>query len=172
MNIPLAPSGKIRLLLALLCASLLFTAVIVRKTYTPVNSLDQTAKALESNLQKKENYVNNLINNKSSFNKLKKIQNTPLAAVDLIKDFTTENNTWFITFTNNRLSFWSGIKIIPENPASIKEGYSFHKEPNGYYEVIKKSEGNFTAVFFIPVTWWAPSGRFVAFGEDSTVIAG
>jgi two-component system nitrogen regulation sensor histidine kinase NtrY len=41
-------------MLALLCASLFFTAVIVRKTYTTVNNLDQTAKVLENNLQKKE----------------------------------------------------------------------------------------------------------------------
>ncbi|SHN35309.1 ATP-binding protein [Mucilaginibacter sp. OK098] len=138
-------------MLTLLCASLFFTAVIVRKTYTTVNNLDQTAKVLEDNLQKKEGYVNDLINNKSSFNKLKSLQNNPYFAVDLIKEFTTEKNIWFITLTHNQLSFWSGIKVIPEHPGSIKEGYSFHKEPNGYYEVIKKSEGNFTAIFFIPV---------------------
>jgi len=147
----LAPSGKIRLMLALLCASLLFTAVIVRKTYTPVNSLDQTAKVLENNLQKKERDINRLINNKNTFNKLKHLQNTPLLALDLIKEFTTDKNIWFITLNNNQLSFWSGIKIIPENTASIKEGYSFHKEANGYYEVIKKTEGRFSVIFFIPV---------------------
>ncbi len=147
----MATSGKIRLMLALLCASLFFTAIIVRKTYTPVNSLEQTAKILEGNLQNKENYVNYLLKDKVSFNQLKSLQNNPKDAFNLIQDFTTDRNIWFITLTNNRLSFWSGIKVIPDRPSSIKEGYSFHKEPNGYYEVIKKSSGNFSVIFFIPV---------------------
>ena len=42
--------------------------------------------------------------------------------------------------------------MIPAHPAcNIREGYSFIKEPNGYYEVIKKTEGNFSVIFFIPV---------------------
>lgn len=138
-------------MLALLCASLLLTAVIVRKTYTPVNNLDQTAKTLENNLQQKEGYVNSFIDNKNSFNTLKNLSNSPNTSIDLIKEFTADKNIWFITLKNNNLDFWSGIKVIPARPASIKEGYSFHKEPNGFYEVIKKSEGNFTAIFFIPV---------------------
>ncbi|MGZ3874231.1 MAG: ATP-binding protein [Mucilaginibacter sp.] len=138
-------------MLALLCASLLFTAIIVRKTYTPVNNLDQIAGELQSNLQKKEGYVNSFIENKRSFDQLKGLPRFPQAALEIIKDVTTDKRIWFITLTNNRLSFWSGIKVIPEHPAAIKEGYSFLKEPNGYYEVIKKSEGNFSAIFFIPV---------------------
>ncbi|MDB4921011.1 ATP-binding protein [Mucilaginibacter sp.] len=138
-------------MLALLCASLLLTAVIIRKTYTPVNNLDQTAKVLESNLQKKESYVNDLLSDKNSFNKLKDLQNSAQTSIDLINDVTTKNNIWFITLNNNKISFWSGVKVIPKYPASIKEGYSFRKEPNGYYEVIKKREGKFSAIFFIPV---------------------
>ncbi|MDP9081199.1 MAG: ATP-binding protein [Bacteroidota bacterium] len=138
-------------MLALLCASLLLTAVIVRQTYTPVNNLDQTAKILEGNLQQKEAYVNSFINDKASYNKLKDLQDSPHTCIDLIKDFTTDRSIWFITLKNNQLDFWSGIKVIPELPTTIKEGYSFHKESNGYYEVIRKSEGNFSAIFFIPV---------------------
>ncbi|HVW96591.1 MAG TPA: ATP-binding protein [Mucilaginibacter sp.] len=138
-------------MLALLCGSLLLTAIIIRKTYTPVNNLDQTAKLLESNLQKKESYVNAFINDSSSFEKLRHLQETPQTALDLISDFTTDRSTWFITTKRNKLSFWSGIKVIPTRPASIKEGYSFLKESNGLYEVIKKSKGDFSAIFFIPV---------------------
>ena len=147
----MATSGKIRLMLALLCASLLLTAVIVRSTYTPVTNLDQTAKLLEHNLRQKEDDVNSFINNKSNFNSLKTLPTAPQLSLELIKQFTTDKSIWFITLTNNRLSFWSGIKVIPNRPEAIKEGYSFHHEPNGYYEVIKKTEGNFSALFFIPV---------------------
>ena len=139
----MATSGKIRVLLALLCVSLFFTAIVVQKTYTPINNLDQTAKTLEDNLHKKETYVEDLLNDKESFNQLKSLPDDPKRALQLIQDFTTENGIWFITVKDNSLSFWSGIKVIPENLALIKDGYSFIKEPNGYYEAIKKSEGNF-----------------------------
>ena len=33
----------------------------------------------------------------------------------------------------------------------IKDGFSFVKEPNGYYEAVRKTEGDFSAIFFIPV---------------------
>jgi len=138
-------------MLALLCASLLLTAIIVRSTYTPVNSLDQTAKLLEHNLQQKESYVNAFINNKNNFNSLKTLNTAPQLSLQLIKDFTTDKSIWFITLTNNHLNFWSGIKIIPDRPETIKDGYNFRHEANGHYEVIKKSEGNFSVLFFIPV---------------------
>ncbi|MEO6978275.1 MAG: hypothetical protein ABI113_07835, partial [Mucilaginibacter sp.] len=138
-------------MLALLCASLLLTAVIVRSTYTPVTNLDQTAKLLEHNLRQKESDVNAFINNKSNYNGLKTLEKKPQLSLNLIKKFTTDKSIWFITLTNNRLSFWSGIKVIPDRPETIKDGYSFRHEANGHYEVIKKSEGNFSVLFFIPV---------------------
>jgi two-component system nitrogen regulation sensor histidine kinase NtrY len=147
----LGTSGKIRVLLVLLCASLFFTAIIVKKTYTPVNNLYQTAKTLEDNLGKKENYVNRFLTNQNSFDQLKTLPDNYQNAFNLIQDFTTDKSIWFITLTNGRLSFWSGVRVIPDNFTVIKEGYSFIKGVNGYYETIKKSQGNFTAIFFIPV---------------------
>jgi two-component system nitrogen regulation sensor histidine kinase NtrY len=147
----LATAGKIRVLLALLCASLFFTSIIVKKTYTPVNSLYQSARKLEDNLHKKERFVNDVINNKTTFNQLINLQNNSSDALKFLQYFTTDRSTWFITTKDNRLTFWSGVKVIPQNPAAIKEGSSFREEPNGYYEVIKKSRGNFSVLFFIPV---------------------
>ena len=72
----LTTSAKIRLLLALLFASLLLTAVIVQKTYTPKNNLYQTGQTLEDNLHKKETYVKNFLDNKENFNKLKTLGTT------------------------------------------------------------------------------------------------
>ena len=143
--------GKIRVMLALLCASLLFTAIVVKKSYTPAGSLAQTGKVLERHLQKKEGYVNTLINNKQKFNELKSLSRNPALALRYIQDFTTDDGIWFVTTTNGNVDFWSGVKIIPGDPDIIKEGYSFRKEVNGYYEVIKKSDGDFSAIFFIPV---------------------
>jgi two-component system nitrogen regulation sensor histidine kinase NtrY len=64
-------------MLVLLCASLFFTAIIVKKTYTTTNSLGQTGKTLEHNLQKKEGYVNAVINDKKKFNELKVLDKNP-----------------------------------------------------------------------------------------------
>ncbi len=144
-------SAKIRLLLALLFASLLLTAIIVKKTYTPKNNLFQTAQTLEDNLHKKEAFVNNIIDNKASYDKLKTLGDDEQAALKAIKTFTTDQNIWATTFKDGRLVFWSGVKVIPQHPNSIHEGYSFVQESNGFYEVIKKSEGNFSAIIFIPV---------------------
>ncbi|MGZ3766087.1 MAG: ATP-binding protein [Mucilaginibacter sp.] len=144
-------SAKIRLLLALLFASLLLTAIIVQKTYTPKNNLTQTAQTLESNLNKKETFVSNVITDNASFNKLKTLPNDEQEALRTIQAFTTNENIWVSTFKNGRLVFWSGVKVIPERLDLIKEGYSFRHESNGDYDVIRKSQGNFSAVFFIPV---------------------
>ena len=147
----MSTAGKIRLLLALLFASLLFTASIVQSSYTPVNNLDQTAQILENNLHKKEADVAKVLYDKADYNGLKTLQNDPKRGLDFIKYFTTDRSTWFVTFTNDTLSFWAGIKVIPQKESDIKEGISFVKEPNGFYEAIKKSEGDFSAIFFIPV---------------------
>jgi signal transduction histidine kinase len=130
---------------------LFFTAIVIQKTYTPVINLDQTAETLEDNLHKKEKYVNDFLNNENSFVELKNLRNNSQSALALIRNLTTENSIWFITSTNDSLSFWSGVKVISEHPAFIREGFSFIKEPNGYYEAIKKSAGTFSAIFFIPV---------------------
>lgn len=150
-HIQLATSGKIRLLLALLCVSLFFTAVIVQKTYTPVSNLEQTAKTLEKNLQKKENDVNEVLKNPEKLNQLKTLADNPGLALSYIQNFTTEKSIWFITLKNNQLNFWSGIKIIPDHLELIKNGTSFLKLENGYYDVIRSGNTQFSAIFFIPV---------------------
>jgi signal transduction histidine kinase len=147
----MSTSGKIRLLLALLFASLLFTSIVVQSTYTPVKNLDQTAKILQDNLQQKESYISALLNNKQRFEQLKKLQNHPNEALGLIQYYVTKHNIWFSTYQGDSLIFWSGVKVIPQHPPRIKEGVSFIREPNGYYETIKKSEGDFSVVFSIPV---------------------
>ena len=120
-------------MLAVLCATLFFTAMVVQNTYTPVNNLKQTAKTLETNLHKKEEYVSAALSDQSNFNQFKHLADSPQNALKFIQSFTTERGIWFITLTNGHLSFWSGVKVIPPYPTAIKNGSSFRKEPNGYY---------------------------------------
>jgi two-component system nitrogen regulation sensor histidine kinase NtrY len=138
-------------MLALLAASLLLTAIIVRKTYTPESNLSQTAKILEDNLHEKEDYVHHAIDTKEGYDRFKNIGNYDKGGLQYIEDFTTNRNILFITLKKGELAFWSGIKVLPYNPARIKEGSSFIKQPNGYYEAIKKTEGDFSLIFFIPI---------------------
>lgn len=139
------------MLLALLFASLLLTAIIVQKTYTPRNNLFQTGQTLEDNIHKKETIVKTFLDDKKNFDKLKTLGNDEQEGLKVIKQFTADENIWVLTYKDNHLAFWSGIKIIPQRPANIRNGYSFVHGTNGYYDVIKKSEGNFYAIFFIPV---------------------
>ncbi|MES2061501.1 MAG: ATP-binding protein [Bacteroidota bacterium] len=144
-------AGKIRVLLGLLFASLLFTAIVVERTYTPENNLIQTAKLLENNLHRKENYVYGAIQNKQVFNEIKQLRNTPAKGLAYINEYTIKNAIWILVYKNNQLDFWTGAKIIPQNATRLKEGCSFIKQPNGYYETIKKTEGDVSVIFFIPV---------------------
>src|SRR6187402_492737 len=128
-------------MLALLTATLLLTAIIARKTYTPENNLNQSAKFLEENLHKKESLVYDKLNSKPAFDKLKTLPSNEQYALDFMEDMTTDNGIWVITLNNGKLSYWSGIKLIPNNAAYIKDGVSFIKTNNGYYEVIKKTDG-------------------------------
>jgi two-component system nitrogen regulation sensor histidine kinase NtrY len=139
-------------MLALLGASLLLTAIIVRSTYTSAVNLTQTAKMLEDNLYKKEGYINQAINTPAGFNRFKKLSNNSADGLQCLQEFTTERNIIVLTYKGNNLTYWSDITYIPNRP--IKDGYSFIKPPeapNGYYEVIKKSEGDFSVIFLIPV---------------------
>lgn len=135
----------------MLFVSLLFMAIVVKNTYTPLNNLEQTARILQDNLHKKEQVAVNQINNQTNFNRLKTLDEHADDALNVIKINTTDAGIWMITTKKGRLTFWSGIKVIPEHPELIKNGYSFVKLPNGYYETIKKSDGDFSVIFFIPV---------------------
>lgn len=143
-------SVKIRWLLALICLSLFLTAIIARKTYSPGNNLESSAKTLEKHLNEKEEIVAGYINDADNFIRLKNIENDEAFALQLVEVARNEK-IYTATYYRNQLTYWSGIRILPNDITDIKEGSSFIKEVNGYYEAIKKSDGNFCVVFYIPV---------------------
>ena len=98
-------AGKIRVLLGLLFASLLFTAIFVEKTYTPANNLAQTARVLEGNLHKKEQLVYNALNNQNTFAEINALTYNHPKALSYINDYTVDKNIWFVTFKNDKLKF-------------------------------------------------------------------
>jgi two-component system, NtrC family, nitrogen regulation sensor histidine kinase NtrY len=150
----LATSGNIRFFQFILCIVFFIAAIFVQKTYSPVNSLDQTAKILERNLHKKEALIYKALGDKDSFADFKYLSESPQKALQYIQRFTSEKSIWFITLKGGRLSFWSGVKLIPDNQtitAIIREGSSIIRESNGCYEAIKKTDGDFSVIFFIPI---------------------
>jgi two-component system nitrogen regulation sensor histidine kinase NtrY len=102
-------------MLALLGASLLLTAIIVRSTYTSAINLTQTAKMLEDNLNKKEGYINRAINTPAGFNRFKNLHNNSEDGLKCLQEFTTERNIIVITFKGNKLTYWSDITYIPNH---------------------------------------------------------
>lgn len=135
--------------MALLFASLLLTAVVLRNGHTPNEGFLKSARQLESNLNKREALANKILSDKQ-LAKLKTFpdKNYQQALTD-IEDITVKNRIWLYTFKNDSLVFWTGIKVIPQHYKIFKEGASFIKLNNGYYEAIRKTQGNFTAVALI-----------------------
>ncbi|RFZ82792.1 sensor histidine kinase [Mucilaginibacter terrenus] len=146
-------AGKIRGLLLLLFISLLVTAIFVERTYSPATNLSQTAQLLEKNLHEHEADVAEIINTPAKYQEVKRFAVNHKAALDYIQEYTVDKGIWLLTMQNGRVNFWSGPKIAPDNASTLTEGSSFIKTTNGYYEAIKKTEGSFSAVFFIPVKY-------------------
>ncbi|WP_448702036.1 ATP-binding protein [Mucilaginibacter sp. AW1-3] len=143
-------AAKIRWLLTLICLSLFLTAIIARKTYSPGKNLESSAKTLEAHLNQKEERVAGYINDADNFTRLKNISNDEDFALQLV-DVAKNEKIYTATYKNSQLIYWSDIRVLPNDISEIKEGSSFIKEGNGYYEAIKKTERDFSVVFFIPV---------------------
>ncbi|OCX50280.1 hypothetical protein BEL04_23515 [Mucilaginibacter sp. PPCGB 2223] len=143
-------AAKIRWLLALICLSLFLTAIIARKTYSPGNNLASSAKTLETHLHQKEEFVAGYLNDPDNFNRLKNVNNDETFALQLV-DVAKSEKIYAATYNHNQLSYWSGIRVLPDDASLVSEGHSFIRQPNGYYEAIKKTAGDFSAIFFIPV---------------------
>lgn len=144
-------AAKIRLLLALLFASLLFMAVMVQNNYSPKKNLEQTASTLENNIQKKEQFIHDRLAEPGFLKRLKTLPDSATEAFKVIETFTSTQGIWVTTYKNNHLLFWSGIKVVPKHPEGIHPGYSFKKEDNGFYETFRKDDGDFSVIFQVPV---------------------
>jgi two-component system nitrogen regulation sensor histidine kinase NtrY len=138
-------------LLVVLCVSLFFTALTVKMSYNADNLLKSSALTLQKNLNENEAFVQEFLKNPVEFSNLKKIGQDENEALKLIKDFSTEKKIYLCTYKNNKLNFWSSIRIVPDSSSQYRNSTSFVSEKNGYYELIKKTEGDFSVLFFIPV---------------------
>ncbi|TZF82092.1 HAMP domain-containing protein [Pedobacter sp. BS3] len=142
---------KIRLLLFLLTLSFAATAITISLTFHKEEILERDARIIEKRLQQKENYVKSLLTDPQYFQSLKSLDRNGEAAIHNINKLCKEQSIFLYTYRNGRLEFWGETRIVPETDAGLKEGVSLTKWQNGWYEAIKRSDGAFSAVCYIPI---------------------
>ncbi|MBC8051469.1 MAG: GHKL domain-containing protein [Sphingobacteriaceae bacterium] len=141
---------KIRLLLFMLTVSFAVTAITINFTFNKGEILELDAKTIESNLHKKEKFIKAYLKG-PAFDSLRNIRNNPHQATQLISEFRDERNIFIHTYYSHKLSFWGAVQIAPVTDGGLKEGSNFLSTQNGYYEAIKRTSGNFSAIAIIPL---------------------
>jgi len=142
---------KIRLLLLLLALGFASTAITINYTIQDEEVLGFEAGKIERRLHRKEKLVDQLLNNIGIRDSLKNINNNSEWAEFIISEYSQNESIYVQTFENGKISFWSGIRIVLESDSLLKEGTTFIRWKNGYYEVVKKTWDNFSVVCYIPV---------------------
>lgn len=142
--------SKIRFLLLILGICCIVTALSLNNSITRNDLLIYEAADLQQNLAAKEQIVQSYLSNPSKLNELKQLYKDEKNAIKFINTYR-ENGINLLVFKDGELNFWSSAKIFPPNPNHLKEGTSFSQLPNGWYELIKKTSGDYTIVFLITV---------------------
>ncbi|MGI4751016.1 MAG: ATP-binding protein [Janthinobacterium lividum] len=144
-------SVKVRFLLLLLCVSLFLTALTVKLASDPRNLLAGSALTLQKKLNDREAVVADFLKEPVNIKNLQELTHDEKEALRLIQTFTKDKKIYFCTYNQNKLDFWSSSRIVPDSSSPYPAGTSFSREKNGYYEVIKKTQGTFSVLFFIPI---------------------
>ena len=142
---------KIRIFLFMLVMGFAITALTINYSFKKEEVLKIDAQEIESRLQQKEKVVKDFINNPAVFDSLKSIDKNEEWAQKIILEFADKQNIYLHTFKKGKLSFWGGIQILFDSDSSIRDGSTFLSWKNGYYEVIKKTQDDFSVVVCIPV---------------------
>lgn len=142
--------GKIRFLLLLLGICCIATALSLDNSITKKDLLIYEASELQQNLVSKERVVQSFLSNPAKLKELKQLYKDEQLALSFIKTYR-DNGINLLVYKNTELQFWSSIKALPSNTFRLKEGSSFSQQPNGWYELIKKTDGEYTFLFLITV---------------------
>lgn len=142
---------KIRFLLLMLAIGFAGTALTVNYTIKKEEILTLEALKIERRLQNKEKLVRNILRDKSFLDSLKNVQKNEDWARYLISEFSEKRKIFINTYEKGQIVFLGGIQIAPESDRTFKEGSSFIRQGNGFYEAVKKTWGNFSVLCFIPI---------------------
>ena len=142
--------GKIRFLLLILSACCIVTALSLKHSVTKKELLNHEAKKLQKNLNANERLVYDFLASQKQIELAKKFDVNDKFALNFIDNYCQKGIN-LLTYRGGQLKFWSSVKTIPPDPESLKEGSSFNKIVNGYYEVIKKTSGDHVLVFLLEI---------------------
>ena len=142
--------GKIRFLLLILGACCIVTAISLKQSVTKKQLLNYEAGILQENLAVNERVAYDFLNDSLQINKAKQFHLDDTYALDFIDSYR-DKGIDILVYHNQQLTFWSSFKIVPDRPESMREGSYFSQFSNGWYEVIKKTKGDFTFVFLIKI---------------------
>lgn len=142
---------KIRLLLFVLALAFAGTALTINLTFNKEEILHQDSQVIQTRLHEKENFIKEFINNPVIFDSLKTLHQNPAWATSLIPKFQDERRIYLHTYNKGKLLFWIGNNVLFDSDAGFKEGSTFLTWKNGWYEAIKKSEGDFSVMALIPI---------------------
>lgn len=142
--------GKIRFLLLVLGLSCIATALSLNNTITSKDLLIHEAKELQRNLSAKQRLILDILAKPEKIAELKKLAKNEKLSINFINNFRDKGIN-VLVYKNNVVEYWSSAKIVPSNISRYKEGTSFVKLSNGYYELTKKTINEYTIVFFISV---------------------
>ncbi|MBU1371824.1 MAG: GHKL domain-containing protein [Bacteroidetes bacterium] len=141
---------KIRWLLLIVTIGLFATSLTARWASTKLVDLNDIADQISKNLGEKETQVYDYLTDQRKLHNLKNIPfNADLA--DNVINYFNEEHIYLQIFKKDKLVFWSDNEVTASNFSSLKEGTSFINYQTGWYEVIKKQEGDFSFIFLILV---------------------
>ena len=141
---------KIRLLMLLLGICCFITAISLRNSITKKDLLLHEANELQNNLLARERIINDYLTIPQRIEELKKFSVDEELANNFIANYRASGIN-LLVYRNQRLDYWSSYKAFPPNIAKLKEGISFALLSNGYYEMVKKTVGDYVFVFMVTV---------------------
>lgn len=141
---------KIRLLVLLLGICCFVTAISLRKSVTKTSLLLHEANELQDHLLARERVAHQYLTQPDKIEELKRFSTEEKLANNFIANYRTSGIN-VLVYKNQYLTYWSSYKAFPQNVQRLKEGTSFHQLSNGYYELIKKTVGDYMFIFMITV---------------------
>lgn len=157
---------KIRFLLLVLGCCLMVTSISLSRFTTKSELLEHDAEEIQQNLLSKERLVQAFLSDKQQVAKAKLFHLNPKNAIDFINTYRTNYGINLLTYENHELKYWSTIKISDIDPGSIREGSSVLFFSNGWYEVIKSTQGKFNFIFLISIQSQYPFKETQYFKND------
>lgn len=156
--------AKIRFLLLILGVCCIVTALSLKHSITQKDLLQHEAAILQEHLSENERIVYHFLNDSQQTAAARQFDRNEKAALSCMAAFQSKGII-LLSYDQDEMKFWSSVQAIPPDLDKIPEGSSFMQFPNGWYEVIRKTEDNYSLVFLLEVkTQFSIQNRFLKNG--------